>query len=123
MGKTVKCGVKYSEADINECLSAIKKGVPFRAACRRFNIPRSTVKFRCSGKWSGKTRKGKPTALTIAEENDIVLWIMRMARKGFPITKDRLVLAVTNYLKNNPRNQNCNMKAGLFLLSADIDRL
>ena len=88
--KTPKISKKYTEAAVTECLQAIKSGVSTRKACRRYNVPRSTVMFRASSKWSGKPRRGKPTALTAAEEDSIVRWITRMARKGFPITKERV---------------------------------
>lgn len=112
MAKTSSSGKKYHETDIAECLRMIKSGISIRRACKRFNIPRSTIIFRAGNKWSGKTQKGKPTALTPVEEDGIVRWITRMARKGFPITKDRLTSAVSRFISENPRHKDCKMKAG-----------
>ena len=67
MGKTPKVGKKYTEAAVIECLQAIKSGVSTKEAYRCYNFPRSTVMFRASSNWSGKPRRGKPTALTVAE--------------------------------------------------------
>lgn len=114
MGK-VSRSQKYTESDITQCLQAIQNRVPIKTACKRYSIPRSTIKFRNSDKFSGKARKGPPTALTAQEESEIVQWIMRMARKGFPITKERLVLTVRKFLAENPRKGNVQMKAGKLL--------
>uniref|UniRef100_A0A8D8A9K4 (northern house mosquito) hypothetical protein n=1 Tax=Culex pipiens TaxID=7175 RepID=A0A8D8A9K4_CULPI len=109
MGKVDK-SKRYSEHDITQCLSEIKNRVPMKTACRKYNIPRSTIKFRLSSVWSGKTTKGPHTVLTAAEETEIVNWISRMARKGFPLTKERLVTTVQTFLAANPRPKQ--MKAG-----------
>ncbi|EDS36056.1 conserved hypothetical protein [Culex quinquefasciatus] len=107
MGKVDK-SKRYSEHDITQCLSEIKNRVPLKTACRKYNITRSTIKFRLSSVWPGKITKGPHTVLTAAEETEIVNWISRMARKGFPLTKERLVTTVQTFLAANPRPKGTN---------------
>ncbi|XP_058836948.1 uncharacterized protein LOC131693263 [Topomyia yanbarensis] len=112
MGKTNHGTYKYTDAAIQQCIRAIQNHVPVKKACKQYNIPRSTVKYRLGKNWSGRTRKGPPTALSDVEENEIVAWIKRMARKGYPITKKHLILAVKQHLSKYPRAKSCNMNAG-----------
>lgn len=51
----------YTETDLNKRIKAIQEKVPIKTACRQFRIPRSTIKYRLSGKWSGK-KKNKGTS-------------------------------------------------------------
>lgn len=41
--------------------------------------------------------------LTTEEEPSIVEWIRKMSRKGFPVTKESLFLAVQAFFTGNPR--------------------
>lgn len=112
MRKTNKCRYKYTESNVQSCVNAIRNHVPIKQACKQYHVPRSTVKYRLGKNWSGKTRRGPPSALSETEEDEIVAWIKRMARKGFPVTRQHLILAVKEHLRKHPRPEGCNMNAG-----------
>lgn len=112
MGKTNKCRYKYTESDVQQCIRAIQNHVPIKKACKQYKLPRSTVKYRLGKTWSGRARRGPPTALSDAEEDEIVAWIKRMARKGYPITRQRLILAVKQHISKHPLPEGCSMNAG-----------
>lgn len=115
MAKTNKSRYKYDESDVQSCIRAIRNHVPIKQACKQYKVPRSTVKYRLGKTWSGKARKGPPTALSEAEEDKIVAWIKRMTRKGYPVTRIHLILAVKQHLLKHPRPDGCNMNAGKLL--------
>ncbi|XP_058450305.1 LOW QUALITY PROTEIN: tigger transposable element-derived protein 6-like [Malaya genurostris] len=93
---------RYTEEGVQKCLSEIRSGISIRSACIRFGIPRSTIKFRMSKNYKQQIRSGPPTALRSEQETELVNWILKMARKGFPVTKYRLINSVMNYLEHNP---------------------
>ncbi|XP_053696273.1 uncharacterized protein LOC128743676 [Sabethes cyaneus] len=99
---TKPCRVARSEEAINECLQEIRNGVAIKTACRRFGIPRSTIKFRLSNQYKHQLRPGAAPALDHADELELVEWVKKMARKGYPVTKYRIMNRVTLYLKEHP---------------------
>lgn len=103
MAKKAKISRKYTytAAALERCLQEIRHKIPINTACRRYGIPRSTVKFKLSRKCKQQSRCGPPTVLSAAEEKVIVEWTKKMARKGFPVTRC-LVNVVTTYLEKNP---------------------
>ncbi|XP_058448669.1 uncharacterized protein LOC131428641 [Malaya genurostris] len=115
---------RYTEEGVQKCLNLIRSGISFRSACIRFGIPRSTIKFRMSKNYKQQIRSGPPTAFRSEQETELVNWILKMARKGFPVTKYRLINSVMNYLEHNP-NMNVfkNGKPSKYFFSASIIRL
>lgn len=62
---------KYSEAQLNSAIEAVKNGMPFKTAAKTFNVPRATIPFRCSNKFT-KSTHGPAPVLTTDEENILV---------------------------------------------------
>lgn len=93
---------QYSEANVNQCLLEIRRGMSVRAACQRNRIPRSTINFRLGKMCKEQGRTGPPTAICHADEIELVNWIKKMARKGFPVTRYRIMSRVTSYIKKHP---------------------
>ncbi|KAJ8909242.1 hypothetical protein NQ315_017218 [Exocentrus adspersus] len=56
----LKYSKKYSEDDVKNALNMIADGVPLREAARKFNIPRATLQFRRSDKFSKTTFGPRP---------------------------------------------------------------
>lgn len=93
---------EYSEDNVSKCLHEIRKGMSVRAACQRNRVPRSTIIFRLGKKCKEQGRTGPPTAISDADEAELVNWITKMARKGFPVTRYRIINRVTAYVDQNP---------------------
>lgn len=72
-----------------------------KKAAATFGIPRSTIRFRLSGKFT-KTSCGPPPVLTV-EEAALVSWIAVCGKKGFPRRKEDVILSVQSLLKKNKR--------------------
>ncbi|XP_058834878.1 uncharacterized protein LOC131692052 [Topomyia yanbarensis] len=103
MNNTVKKRkVARSEEVINNCLHAIRNGMAIKTACRRYDIPRSTIKFRLSKRYKHQTRPGAAPVLDQADELELVGWMNKMARKGYPVTKYRIMNRVSLYLEEHP---------------------
>ena len=87
------------------------------AACKAYGIPQSTVRYRLSGKWTRKARKGPPTVLTGDEEQKLVQYLKTMEKKGFPVVKELLLHKVKTFFGTNSRpNPFTNNVPGLYSL-------
>lgn len=96
---------KYTEDSLQQAAVAVKtKAMTLGQASRRFKIPKSTIKFRLSQKWTKKLRRGPQTMLTTEEESKIVTWVQEIERRGFPCTKHALISRVKAFLDKNPRD-------------------
>ncbi|XP_055542907.1 uncharacterized protein LOC129728486 [Wyeomyia smithii] len=73
------------------------------AACKAYGISQSTVRYRLSGKWTRKARKGPPTVLTGDEEQKLVQYLRTMEKKGFPVVKELLLHKVKTFFGTNSR--------------------
>ena len=68
-------------------------------AAKRFNIPRTTLRFRLkSDDPVGHRRSGAPPALSEQEEQMVVEWVLETARMGQPLSWKRLSVAVKEML-------------------------
>lgn len=94
--------VTRSEEVIKNCLYEISKGIAIKTACRKYAVPRSTIKFRLSNRYKHQSRPGAAPALDTADELELVEWVKKMARKGYPVTKYRIMKQVSLYLKEYP---------------------
>lgn len=93
---------KYSEESLQEALADINNGMPKQEAARKHSIPRSTLQFRLSEKFT-KTENGPRTYLTKEEEDLLVTWISESHKKGFPKKKEDIRLSVKSFLDKQPR--------------------
>lgn len=60
---------KYSEESLSASVDAVRKGMAFKTAAKLHGVPRSTLQFRCSEKFS-KAAHGPAPILSEEEEND-----------------------------------------------------
>ncbi|XP_049949772.1 uncharacterized protein LOC126457500 isoform X3 [Schistocerca serialis cubense] len=67
-----------------------------------YGIPRSTLQFQLSNKYT-KTSHGPAPILTTEEENTLVWWIFECAQKGFPRRKQDIQASVREFLHNSKR--------------------
>lgn len=95
--------VDYSEADLAECLAAIRsKVLTQRAAADLYKIPRSTIKNKLAERFPNKP--GRPTVFTEEEEAAFVAHITALSEYGFPLTDFDLKMIIKDYLESQGRN-------------------
>ncbi|XP_033223648.1 uncharacterized protein LOC117177211 [Belonocnema kinseyi] len=98
MSKTTKKHVTrvmtYSKADVENALAEIKKGMSIRNASKIFQIPRTTLLYKHTGKSPISAKKGPALVLTDKEESQLVQWFMNVSAKGFTVTKQQLLDSV-----------------------------
>ncbi|KAG5879968.1 hypothetical protein JTB14_036180 [Gonioctena quinquepunctata] len=99
----VKKNRKYSEEVVQAAFKDINYGMPKKQAAIKYGIPRSTLQFRLSDKFT-KIEHGPRTYLTRDEENILESWILESHRKGFPKRKDDIQASVKSFLDNHPRS-------------------
>ncbi|KAF2881314.1 hypothetical protein ILUMI_24858 [Ignelater luminosus] len=75
-----------------------------REASRRYGVPRRTLQDRLHGRVPEKpTRMGPETILSKEEEQELVDWMINMAKCGFPLKKDDLLNTVHTIIKEDER--------------------
>lgn len=95
---------KYSEEAIQKCIQLIKAGQKtVYAACKMYHVPMSTVRYRLSKRWKKKNVSGPRSVLTKVEEQKIVQWLIGMQERGFPLSKQTMMIKVQEFLASNPR--------------------
>ena len=68
--------LKYTEEQLNAAAEAVLKGMPFKKAAKMHGVPRSTLQFRCSDKFS-KVTHGPAPVLSEEEENTLQRCVAR----------------------------------------------
>lgn len=100
--KGVRYNKNYTEEKLQNALNAINSGMAIRVAAKQFNVPRATLQFRKSAKFS-KSSLGPKPILNMDEEQLIVKWITECQRKGFPRRLNDVQTSVKNFLDKSPR--------------------
>ena len=95
---------KYDEEALIRALDDIQNnGLSKKAASKKYKIPRSTLQFRLSQKFT-KTSLGPKPILSTDEEQILINWILESYRKGFPRRKEDLQVSVKTFLDEKPRS-------------------
>lgn len=84
----------YSEEAMVKAIDAVKSGDSASEVSRRFDVPRSTLIYKATGKSPAERRMGPSPALGTSAEKMLVNWVMGLAQRGFPSYKLYLVLSV-----------------------------
>lgn len=92
----------YSEEALKSALSDIRGNIrSIREACRLYQVPRSTVQDRLSGRVADQKRKVGPDPIFGFDgEKKIVDWIIELAKAGIPINKYDLLDTVAELAKD-----------------------
>ncbi|CAH0549892.1 unnamed protein product [Brassicogethes aeneus] len=100
--KTKRKMFAYSQDGLRRALIQIQEnGMGIREASREFAVPKTTLQDRLKGKVPEIPMKtGPPPRLTVAGENEIVQWLINIAKCGFPIRKIDLISTVQKILKD-----------------------
>lgn len=91
---------QYSQEALLNALKAIREEkLCIREASRKFNVPKTTLQDRLSGRIKEGPRKmGPTTVLTTDEEKELVQWLCEIAKCGFPRKKVDLLDTVQNII-------------------------
>ncbi|XP_018496100.1 uncharacterized protein LOC108864595 [Galendromus occidentalis] len=78
---------QYDAADLKRAIASVRRGTGLREAARHFNVPPSTLhrKVESDDDDPQRQRRGPHPILGETEE-DVVEWVKKMARMGFPVT-------------------------------------
>ena len=93
---------KYNENQLSRAILAIKNGLPKKTAAKKYGIPRATLQFRLSTKFTKHTHGPEPF-LTKDEEDTLEKWILESYRKGFPLREEDVQVSVKGFLDDQPR--------------------
>ncbi|KAJ8931391.1 hypothetical protein NQ314_015701 [Rhamnusium bicolor] len=89
---------------MQKAINAVREnGLSKKLAARQFGVPRSTLIRKLSGQAPLLRKMGPPTELSKTEENIFVKWILAMAKKGFPVHKNNLILSVRKIVEESGR--------------------
>lgn len=95
----------YTEDALSNALIKIREhNWPIRKASREYGVPRGTLQDRIHGRVVEKPRKmGPDTVLSLAEENELVKWLVDLAKCGFPQKPSDLLNMVQKILREDKR--------------------
>uniref|UniRef100_A0A1Y1LYU9 HTH CENPB-type domain-containing protein n=1 Tax=Photinus pyralis TaxID=7054 RepID=A0A1Y1LYU9_PHOPY len=77
-----------------------KNGINKKAAAREFKVPRSTLVRRLALATPYSRKMGPATEIPEAEEKIIENWVLAIARKGFPVHRQNLILSVKKMVED-----------------------
>lgn len=93
----------YKEEDMKNALQAMADGMKCGKAARTFKVPRTTLRYKYTGKYPKERKMGPITVLAPHQEKLLCDWIIHMESHGFPITKCQLLDSVQKLLNDEKR--------------------
>jgi len=95
---------KYSEEQMQLSLEGItSKSLSLNKASIKYNISKSTLSMKLSGKTPLVRKIGPSSFLSVEEENRIKAWILNNATLGFPLKEEDVKDSVQRVIKDFPR--------------------
>ena len=96
--------LNYTEAAMLAAVNDVRlHKTPIRTAAKKFGLPRITLTNKVKGKSPMERKMGPTSILTPEEEHKICDWVQKMAKAGFPVTTEQLIVSVEKYLKEIKR--------------------
>lgn len=77
-----------------QVVEAVRKGEKTATAAKKFGVPRITLHDKISGKTPVECSMGPKTYLSTEEEVILEKWVLEMAEKHIPVTRDELLDSV-----------------------------
>ncbi|XP_029642838.1 uncharacterized protein LOC115217325 isoform X1 [Octopus sinensis] len=108
-GRRITRKLSYTDETIKAAITAVKAGMTLRKASLHYNIPKSTLADRLSGKRSALPVRGPKPVLTKDEEKCLKCWIKDMSKCGFKLTGEAIRQCVKQYLDQ------CEWKVDMFM--------
>lgn len=84
----------YTREQMANAIEEVRKGQKISTAATKHGVPRITLRNKITGKSPIDRNPGPSTVLTHVEERLLVRWILFMAGKHFPVSKDQLLDSV-----------------------------
>ena len=91
--------MKWSEEDMEKVIRHAKHHKIISAAAKLFNVPRTTLHDRLSGRVAKEAKVGHPTVLTAAEEAEVLETCMLFAELGFGLGRREVESVIQDYLR------------------------
>lgn len=96
----------WSEATMTAATRAVtQENVSVRKASETYNVPRSTLSDRVSGRVLPGAKSGPPKVLTDEEEEELVSFLSRLSDIGYPKTRKQVVDLVNHIAITRGRTQ------------------
>ncbi|KAI4460722.1 hypothetical protein MML48_5g00012127 [Holotrichia oblita] len=95
---------QYNEENLENAIKAVRENGTSKKSARQFGIPRSTLIRKLAENVPLYRKMGPQTVLSTIEEQLLENWILAMARKGFPVDKNNLLLTVQTIIKEAGRD-------------------
>lgn len=90
----------YDEALLEKAVSAVEKGeLSIRKAAVRFNVPKSTIGDRISGRFKLHVKNGRPPCIPVDVEAKIVKAVLMAARRGVGLTVKQVLTRTSSLCK------------------------
>uniref|UniRef100_A0A6P7GXW1 Uncharacterized protein LOC114348123 n=1 Tax=Diabrotica virgifera virgifera TaxID=50390 RepID=A0A6P7GXW1_DIAVI len=93
---------QYEPQQVKNALEAIRGGMKVSTACNLYEVPRSTIRNKLSGRapeTSGKV--GRSPVLGKIIEDRLVHWIKTTAKMGFPICREGLYFSIKKLVEDS----------------------
>ncbi|XP_013189681.1 uncharacterized protein LOC132903318 [Amyelois transitella] len=84
----------YTPLQMAQAITAVREGEKISTAAKKFGVPRITLHDKISGKTPIECSMGPSTYLSTEEEAILEKWILDMAERHIPITRDELLDSV-----------------------------
>lgn len=91
-------GYKEWTYDImDKAIKAVTDGMSIRQAAEEFNLPKSTLGDRISGRTMHGAKSGRPKYLTDEEEDILVKFLLKCASIGYPRSRNEVIAMVQRF--------------------------
>ena len=111
----------WDKENMEMAVAILEKGeVSIRRAAKIYNIPRSTLHDRVSGRINIDSKPGKKPYLTIEEEKELVSFFLKFAKIGYSRTPKEALAIVQHILENKGVHHVGDVMAGGSTFATDI---
>ncbi|XP_055707136.1 uncharacterized protein LOC129804094 isoform X4 [Phlebotomus papatasi] len=84
----------YTKEGLRNALKCVRDGSTIAYASKTFNVPRTTLHNKLTGKYPEECPNGRPATLSKEQENELVMWIQGCADGWHPIGKEQILDSV-----------------------------
>ena len=93
--RKLKKNRNWSNYQLKAALKAVDKGAKICSTVDYYGIPRTTSRGHVHGQTQSRKR-GSNTVFTTAEEEELVQYLLEMAKQGFPLTWLKLYIRISH---------------------------
>ncbi|GAB0091669.1 uncharacterized protein DMENIID0001_065250 [Sergentomyia squamirostris] len=85
---------KYSQSDLEKAIADFRKGKSLRQAAKEYNVPKTTIFNKLTGRYPVVSKVGQPPTLSSETEKELVTWILECGDRWHPVTKSQILDSV-----------------------------